>query len=547
MTAKILPWALAPLAALAIGCRPTFPPGHWMPGPVKTDKHLTILQINDVYRIEGIEGGRKGGLARVRALRKQLEAKGGPVLVLHAGDLLFPSVMSKYLDARPMIEVLNLLDGDAAARDDRLVATFGNHEFDSPDPGVLLGRLAQSDFTWVSTNTRYVGAKGSPGELFGARVPNVHEVIRTNLDGLELCIIGITTDVQPRDYVSYLYADGHAPDDLVQRSLDYCTAQWTQLRVALTHQDLDDDVRLAQRFPELDLVVGGHEHLFLERQVGRAWITKADADAITAVVHDVTFEHGRGETTHRKVVLDESFPKDPQVDAAVEGWKRALAAAYKEQTGKDLFEKVGETEHLLEGIEPAVRGRETALGDFLADVMQARMGTDVALLNGGAIRLNDNIVPGPVTRYDLEGVFYFKESLVTFEVTGAELLEALRYGVAKVHAGSGRFLQVSSIRFRYHPGGTADHPTYRVDAADVEVRPRGASSFAPLDLGRRYSVATLSYARGDLCEHAVASCKGRSLPAGTVDWRQATEEALAALPGHRITTQVDGRIVRAEN
>src|SRR6185436_20964892 len=117
MPEKLAPWILAPLAAVALSCRPTFPPFHWQPGPTKTDKHLTILQINDVYRIEGIEGGRKGGLSRVRALRKQLEARGSPVLVLHAGDLLFPSVMSKFLDARPMIEVLNLLDGDPAARD----------------------------------------------------------------------------------------------------------------------------------------------------------------------------------------------------------------------------------------------------------------------------------------------------------------------------------------------------------------------------------------------------------------------------------------------
>src|SRR5262249_39260269 len=151
------------LASLALSCGPPFPPGHQ--GPPEPPKpppptRFTILQINDVYRIEGIEGGRKGGLSRVRALRKQLEAEGRPVLVLHAGDLLFPSVMSKFLDARPMIEVMNLLDGDAAARDPRLFVTFGNHEFDSKDPGVLLGRLAQSDFSWVSTNTRYVTAKG---------------------------------------------------------------------------------------------------------------------------------------------------------------------------------------------------------------------------------------------------------------------------------------------------------------------------------------------------------------------------------------------------
>lgn len=550
MLQKRLSRVPALLASLAISCGSGFPPGHpaghLSPPPARPSR-FTILQINDVYRIEGIEGGRKGGLSRVRALRKQLEAEGRPVLVLHAGDLLFPSVMSKFLDARPMIEVMNLLDGDPVTRDPRLIVTFGNHEFDSKDPGVLLGRLAGSDFPWVSSNTRYVGGKGSPGEPFSRRLTNVHDTIVVDLDGTKVGVLGLTTDVQPRDYVAYAYSNGAAPDDLVRSSLaSLRDGGGAQVRVALTHQDFDDDVRLAERFPEIDLVVGGHEHLFLERKVGHTWITKADADALSAVVHDVRVEDGKVETTHRKVVLDASFPRDPQVDAAVERWMGALSATVKERTGKDLLEKVGETEHVLEGVEPAVRGRETALGNFLTDVMRDKMGADLALLNGGAIRINDNIPPGPVTRYDLEGVFYFKETLVTFELTGAELLDVLRFGVAKVHAGSGQFLQVSSIRFRYHHGGTPERPTYRVEAADVQVRPRGSASFVPLDLARRYTVATVSYERGDLCEHVVASCKGKSFPAATVSFRQATEEAIAALPGHRITTAVDGRIARAE-
>src|SRR5262249_25386170 len=122
-------------------------------------------------------------------------------------------VMSKFLDARPMIEVMNLLDGDPVARDPRLVVTFGNHEFDSKDPGVLLGRIAQSDFSWVSSNTRYVTAKGSPGEPFSRRLTNVHATLIVDLDGLKVGLVGITTDVQPRDYVAYAYAhhDGGDP------------------------------------------------------------------------------------------------------------------------------------------------------------------------------------------------------------------------------------------------------------------------------------------------------------------------------------------------
>src|SRR5688572_23993605 len=147
--------AAAPVALLLfLAACATVPPA---PAPAR----FKILQINDVYKIEGLEGGQSGGLARLRTLRKHLESDGTPVIVLHAGDTLYPSVMSKFLDARPMVDVLNLLDGDPSAFDPRLVVTFGNHEFDQSDPSILMNRVRESAFEWVATNTTLTVA-GAP-------------------------------------------------------------------------------------------------------------------------------------------------------------------------------------------------------------------------------------------------------------------------------------------------------------------------------------------------------------------------------------------------
>lgn len=43
--------------------------------PIRADRSAAILAINDVYRIEGADHGRTGGLARVRTLRKELEER----------------------------------------------------------------------------------------------------------------------------------------------------------------------------------------------------------------------------------------------------------------------------------------------------------------------------------------------------------------------------------------------------------------------------------------------------------------------------------------
>ena len=519
--------------------------------PAAVEARFTILQINDVYKVEGLAGGRRGGLARVRTLRKQLESEGRPVLVLHAGDLLFPSVMSKYLRAAPMIRVLNLLDGDPAAFDPDLFVVFGNHEFDDRDPGVLLGRVAQSDFSWVSSNVRYRSVKSAAGQALSSRLANVHEVVLRDVAGVRVGIFGLTTDAQPRDYVAYDYdlPQRHAA---IEKALARLHEGGAKVVVALTHQDLDEDERLAREFPAVGLVVGGHEHFFLQRRVGNTWITKADADAVTAVVHDVRIApDGSVADAFRKVPLDEGVEKDPDVDQEVQASLDELAVAVKAQTGRDLREVVGETENTLEGVEPAVRGRETALGNFLTDVLRERMKTDVAFINGGAIRINDDIPPGPIRNYDLEGIFYFDNAIVSFEITGAQLLELLRTSVSKVHTGHGRFLQVSGIRFRYVVGGTAEAPVYTIDPSDVEVSRRGAG-FEKLDLARTYSAASLDYVweNGYRDGYALFS-KGRGetspkrLDSGPVPWRATTEAAIRALPGRRVTSKVEGRIVRS--
>jgi 2',3'-cyclic-nucleotide 2'-phosphodiesterase (5'-nucleotidase family) len=53
---------------------------------------------------------------------------------MHAGDALFPSVMSKYLDAKPIVDVMNLLDGDATKFDPWFMVGLGNHELDQERP-----------------------------------------------------------------------------------------------------------------------------------------------------------------------------------------------------------------------------------------------------------------------------------------------------------------------------------------------------------------------------------------------------------------------------
>lgn len=45
-------------------------------------RQVSVLAINDVYRIDGVDEGASGGIARVRSLRRELEREDPNLLLL---------------------------------------------------------------------------------------------------------------------------------------------------------------------------------------------------------------------------------------------------------------------------------------------------------------------------------------------------------------------------------------------------------------------------------------------------------------------------------
>ena len=515
---RVLCAALA--ASLLVACATvTSPPRESVPPP--HSGRFKILQINDVYKIEGLESGNTGGLARVRTLRKLLESDGTPVFVLHAGDALYPSVMSKYLDARPMVDVLNLLDGDATKEDPSLIVTFGNHEFDKSDAKILTARLNDSAFQWVSTNVR--ACNPNCDQLF----PKQKDAVQFELDGgVKVAIFGLLYPLKKS------YVQSYDPVGEARKVVEPLLFDGTDVIIALTHEDMPDDVKLLQQVPGIDLIVGGHDHLYMTQNVNGEWITKADADAKSAIVYDITVTpDGKVHTAPLRIALDTTVPKDPEVDARVQKWMNELSA----KLGGN--ETLAKTENLLEGVEPVIRGRESALGNLLTDIAREQMQTDVAVLLGGSVRINDNVVPGPITTYDMEGIFYYTNTLVGFRVTGQQLLDMLRNSVSRADAGDGRFLQVSGLSFKYHPQGGA----FVVNAEDVQVGGK------PLDVNASYTVASIDYLYNSGPDDGYTLFAPATRPPKVNESREAdfrkTVEAYLRAKG-TVHTDVEGRIVR---
>lgn len=138
----------------------------------------------------------------------------------------------------------------------------------------------------------------------------------------------------------------------------------------------------------------------------------------------------------------------------------------------DADDVIAESEVDLDGRRaPGVRTMETNLGNLVADSqlwqasqLAADFGVpvpDVALQNGGGIRNNDVIPPGPITECDAFGIAPF-ESFVSVvpAIPRSQLKEILENAVSRtqpgdIPGGSGRFAQVAGLQFLWSASGTA--------------------------------------------------------------------------------------------
>ncbi|MGQ0503666.1 MAG: bifunctional metallophosphatase/5'-nucleotidase [Panacagrimonas sp.] len=418
-------------ALMLSGCA-VFQPGAGPANAVIVD--ITLLQLNDVYEITPVEGGHAGGLARVATLRKQLLAENPNTFTLLAGDLLSPSAIGtakvdgETLSGRQMVSVLNAVGLD--------IATFGNHEFDL-DKDTLRKRLGESRFRWTSANVATPA-----GAAFDGVSP--HELLKAcNPQGAcaRIAVVGVTLDHNKKHWVNYADAI-----PAMQSEIRALNGQ-ADVILALTHLELKHDIELAQTIPEIDLVLGGHEHENIQAARGADFtpVLKADANARTVYVHRLRYDTAARKLAveSRLVPVNDGIADDPEVAQQVQSWMDKGFAGFRAD-GFEPNEVVATVPEPLDGREASVRNRPTRLTQLLADAQLAEVpGSELAMYNSGSIRIDDQLPPGPVTQYDVIRVMPFGGKVQGVSMRGDLLKQALDQGQAS--AGTGAYLQTANV------------------------------------------------------------------------------------------------------
>jgi 2',3'-cyclic-nucleotide 2'-phosphodiesterase (5'-nucleotidase family) len=395
---------------------------------------LNFVQVNDVYEIAPLSGGKEGGMARVATLKKKFQQQNPNTFLVMAGDFVSPSVYSSLpYEGRP-IRGRQMIDAMNAAGMDLVI--FGNHEFDIKE-SELQSRIDESNFQWISSNAFHKLPKEIvPFVKNGIPFPKTYILTIHDADGTTARIgfLGICLPFNKADYVSYSDPLATAKEMFAQLK-DSVDAV-----VAITHQAIEDDEKLAKEIPGLSLILGGHEHDQRFEKIGKIYITKALANARSAFVVKMNINKKNGKIKVRPSVnyLDEKVSLDTTTNAVVQKWTEIANKNYA-SLGFDANKIVLDNGENLDGRETTIRNGSTNLTKLLVrSIKEAAPNADVVLFNSGSVRVDD-ILHAPITQYDIIRTLPFGGGLREVEMKGSLLIRILEQG--KNNAGSGGFLQ----------------------------------------------------------------------------------------------------------
>jgi len=399
---------------------------------------VIFVQVNDVYEISPVAGGKEGGLSRVNTLKKQYLQSNPNTYLVMAGDFLSPSVYNslmyegKRIRGKQMVDVMN-----AAGID---LAIFGNHEFDFSE-NELLERINESTFQWIASNAFHKLKDGivpfaKTTENLLQPIPEYIIMRLRDKDGTRanIGIIGLTTTVNKAGYVTYSDPSTTAKK-IYNRIKDSVDAF-----IAITHQFVADDKKLIAEVPGLAVVLGGHEHRMIFEKEGGVYITKAHSNARSAYIVKLQIDK-----TLKKVdimpelkYINETISSDSATNSIVQKWESIAEKNYS-ALGFDPKKIVVSDMDSLDGRDDNTHFGSTNLTRLIvASMVKASPQAEVVIFNSGALRI-DEILNMPLTQYDIIRTLPFGGGIREVDMKGSLLIKILDQG--KNNKGGGSFLQ----------------------------------------------------------------------------------------------------------
>jgi 5'-nucleotidase len=226
-------------------------------------KHLTVLHTNDVHSyIDPFpathpKNPNMGGVARRAALIESIRQENSNVLLLDAGDIFQGTPYFNYYGGELELKLMSMMKYD--------LATLGNHDFDNGIDG-FHSQMHNATFDFVSANYNFNNT------VLNGLVKPYKVIIK---DGIKIGVFGLGVElaglVDKKNYKETVYLN---PVEIAQdMSRILKEEQKCDLVICLSHIGYDYktepnkicDLKLAAQTKDIDLIIGGHTHTFLDK------------------------------------------------------------------------------------------------------------------------------------------------------------------------------------------------------------------------------------------------------------------------------------------
>jgi 5'-nucleotidase len=226
-------------------------------------KHITILHTNDVHsHIDPFpkdhpKNPNMGGASRRAAMIESVRNQNANVLLLDAGDTIQGTPYFNMYGGELEWKLMSLMRYNAM--------TIGNHEFDNGLEG-LVKNYPHASFDIICSNYDFKNTIFE-GKTKGFKI--------YELDGVKIGVFGLGIEldglVDKKMYQETKYLN---PIEIAQDTTNTLRGLGCKLVICLSHlgynytkpseEDKISDIKLALLTQDIDLIIGGHTHTFLD-------------------------------------------------------------------------------------------------------------------------------------------------------------------------------------------------------------------------------------------------------------------------------------------
>ena len=228
-------------------------------------KKITILHTNDTHShidpfpADHPKNPNMGGAARRAAIIESIRKEEKNVLLLDAGDIFQGTPYFNYYGGELEFKLMSMMQYD--------LATMGNHDFDNGIDG-FYAQLPHAKFDFVSANYDFKNTVLND-------IVKPYKIIFK--DGIKIGIFGLGVQldglVDKKLYKETVYNN---PIEVAQDMTRILKEEKKcDLVICLSHlgfkykdePEKPSDILLAQKTKNIDLIIGGHTHTFLDKPV----------------------------------------------------------------------------------------------------------------------------------------------------------------------------------------------------------------------------------------------------------------------------------------